>query len=88
MKKTISELYYFDPAVASKVLDTEELRKVTSEFLEYCNKIEELLGKENIEIFRKYENLGKQISDSLNAEAFERGYSLATRLMVEALENK
>ena len=88
MKKTISELYYFDPAATPNALDVEEFRKTTSEFLECCNKIEELLGKENIEIFRRYEELGKLISDSLSAQAFERGYSLATRLVFESFESK
>ena len=88
MKKTISELYYFDPVTSSNTLGVEEFRKITADFLESANKIEELLGKENIELFRKYENLGKKISDSLCADAFEKGYSLATRLTFEALENK
>ena len=88
MKKTISELYYFHPDIDPKLPNAEEFRKITAEFLECANKIEELLGKENTEIFRRYENLGKQIAESLNADAFARGYSLASRLTLEALENK
>ena len=88
MKKTISELYYFDPLTSSKALDVEEFRKITAEFLECCNNIEEFLGEENKELFRKYENLGKKISDSLCADAFEKGFSLSTRLTFEALESK
>ena len=85
MKKTIEKLYKFQKDNVPMSSDTEKFRQVYSEMLESFEKLKAVVGKDNMNVLEEYASREEKVCDAVCEKAFADGFSLAVRLMTEAL---
>ena len=84
MKETISKLYHFHEDTVQASSNPEALKELYREFFALSEKIGNILGEENKELFVKFQQQEERLCSALCESSFTDGYSLATRLITES----
>lgn len=88
MKQTIEQLWYGNIGPADSCgSGFAEIERLTVLMDRHAEKLEETLNDAEKAVLHKYMECADEYTSLLTAQAFQEGFSLASKLMAEALSN-